>query len=76
PKSLSLPNLKKELRTLGNKEKAANSMRFFKTAPGQYGAGDMFLGLTVPEQRILAKKYQNLSLTATNRFTLLARTFR
>lgn len=61
----SLTKLKKELRALGNKEKAANSMRFFKTAPGQYGAGDIFLGLTVPEQRTLAKKYQDLSLADT-----------
>lgn len=58
----SLIQLKKEIRSLGNATKAANSMRFFKTAPGQYGAGDVFLGLTVPEQRLLSKKYQTLSL--------------
>lgn len=60
---LQISHLKKELRALGNPAKAARSMRFFKTAPGQYGAGDFFLGLTVPEQRTIAKKYQSLSLS-------------
>jgi 3-methyladenine DNA glycosylase AlkD len=59
---LSLTALKRELRALGNPTKAANSLRFFKCAPGQYGAGDMFLGLTVPEQRTLSKKYHDLLL--------------
>ncbi|MCW1888459.1 MAG: DNA alkylation repair protein [Candidatus Moranbacteria bacterium] len=58
----SLLALKKELYDLGNKEKAALSMRFFKTEKGQYGAGDMFLGISVPNQRKIAKKYQNLPL--------------
>jgi 3-methyladenine DNA glycosylase AlkD len=59
----SISALKKELHTLGNQEKAQNSARFFKTGEGQYGAGDIFLGVTVPEQRAIVKKYTDLSLT-------------
>ncbi len=60
----SLNNLKKELRSLGSKEKALKSQRFFKTQKGQYGEGDIFIGVTVPEQRKVSKKYQNLPLEA------------
>ncbi len=45
-----------------NKDKALLSQRFFKTAHGQYGHGDIFLGLTVPQQRHIAKQYFHLSL--------------
>ena len=36
--------------------------RFFKTKKGQYAAGDMFIGVTVPINRQICKKYQDLSL--------------
>jgi 3-methyladenine DNA glycosylase AlkD len=55
--------LRKELRAFGNKKKANKSSWFFKTGVGQYGYGDMFIGVTVPEQRKIAKKFRDLSLS-------------
>lgn len=52
----------KELQNKANPEKAELYQRFFKTKKGQYGEGDKFLGLTMPKQREIAKKYLNLSL--------------
>ena len=48
--------------TLADPARAAGAQRFFKTAPGQYGAGDRFLGIRVPVLRRLAREYQDLSL--------------
>lgn len=57
-----LNQIKKDIEDLENPEKAKLLQRFFKTGPGQYGEGDIFLGITVPLQRQIAKKYTNLSL--------------
>jgi 3-methyladenine DNA glycosylase AlkD len=44
-----------ELKSVGSPEKAAHLSRFFKTGPGQYGEGDCFLGVIVPQTRAIAK---------------------
>lgn len=54
--------LRAALREKINPEKAAFFPKFFKTGPGQYGEGDKFLGVTVPNQRLVAKQFKNLSL--------------
>ncbi len=57
-----LKKLRKEIRSLANPEKAKILAGFFKTGKGQYGEGDKFLGITVPQTRTVAKKYWQLPL--------------
>ena len=54
--------IKKELQSHKNEAKAKILSGFFKTGKGQYGEGDIFLGLKVPETREISKRYINLSL--------------
>src|SRR5438067_2786419 len=55
--------LEKDLKLNANPEKAIILKRFFKTGPGGYGEGDSFLGIIVPTQGAIAKKYLDLKLT-------------
>ena len=54
--------IQEELARLGSAEQAAILQRFFKTGPGEYGAGDRFRGIRVPVLRKLARKYGQLPL--------------
>jgi len=49
--------IKNDLRKVSIPGKAKELMRFFKTGPGDYGEGDIFIGVTVPEQRKIARRY-------------------
>ena len=51
-----------ELYSKGNPEKAKILSSFFKTGKGEYGEGDVFIGVTVPDNRAIAKKYYESSL--------------
>ena len=62
---LTLSDLKKELRAKANPGKAKILQGFFKTGKGEYGAGDIFLGIIVPETRKIAEKYSTLELAET-----------
>lgn len=58
-----LKEIKESLAVLSIPEKAAFFPRFFKTGKGEYGEGDKFIGVIVPEQRKVAKEYfQKISL--------------
>ena len=54
--------IKQELRARASPAKAKILQRFFKTAPGEYGHGDVFIGLTVPEIRSVAATFHDATL--------------
>ncbi|MFA4854941.1 MAG: DNA alkylation repair protein [Candidatus Omnitrophota bacterium] len=62
---MSLKKLKFDLQKYSDKRKAKIVQRFFKTGPGEYAEGDIFLGITVPRLRILSKRYQSLAFNET-----------
>jgi len=60
--STNIRNIQKKLRSSGNKKTAAQLQTFFKTKKGEYGEGDQFLGIRVPELRKYIKQYKNISI--------------
>lgn len=62
---IEIDKTKKELKALADPEKAKILQRFFKTGKGEYGEGDRFLGICVPDQRKVARKFLNMRLEET-----------
>lgn len=60
----SLADLKQALTEHANPKRAVLLSRYFKTGPGQYGEGDVFIGVTVPKVRVVARAYRDLPLAA------------
>ncbi len=58
---MSATKVQKEIQALSNRGRAYDLQKFFQTAPGQYGEGDVFLGLTVPQVRSIAKENKGIS---------------
>ena len=58
-----------ELKKRSNKSQAVLAQRFFKTAKGEYGYGDVFIGVRVPVIRQIARKYQLLTLSEIEKLT-------
>ncbi|NKC16704.1 MAG: DNA alkylation repair protein [Gammaproteobacteria bacterium] len=57
-------DVREALRGKADPATAQHAQRFFKTAPGEYGEGDMFLGIRVPEIRKLLRRFRTIKLPA------------
>lgn len=55
-------SISQEIQKFADPKRAVFVTRYFKTGPGEYGEGDQFLGLTVPQVRDIAKKFKELPL--------------
>lgn len=60
---MTVQDIQKDLKKLEKPEKIQILSSFFKTGKGQYGEGDIFIGITVPDQRMVAKKYVDIKLS-------------
>lgn len=56
---MSLEAIKSRLRHQASRKRAAVTQRFFKTGPGEYGEGDIFIGVTMPALRRLVKEFSD-----------------
>jgi 3-methyladenine DNA glycosylase AlkD len=60
--NIKYTEIEKEILSKRNPEKAVLYARFFKTGKGEYGEGDIFLGLNMPVQRVIANKFKDIDL--------------
>ncbi|MEW6561627.1 MAG: DNA alkylation repair protein [Pseudomonadota bacterium] len=59
---MNLTDIQTRLHALANPAQAKILQGFFKTGPGEYGEGDVFLGIKVPQLRALAKTLRGTPL--------------
>lgn len=63
---IDFQNVKKDLMSIADFSRVDILQRFFKTKKGEYGEGDIFLGIFVPNIRKIAKKYSDLYIEDIN----------
>jgi 3-methyladenine DNA glycosylase AlkD len=59
---MSAARVTKAIQSLASPTQARHLQRFFKSSKGEYGYGDVFLGVTVPQIRKIANEYKDLTL--------------
>jgi 3-methyladenine DNA glycosylase AlkD len=62
-RALNLLKIKSRLQALANRDAAQILQGFFKTGPGEYGEGDVFIGIKIPPLRALSKECENVSFS-------------
>ncbi|MEM7362314.1 MAG: DNA alkylation repair protein [Bacteroidota bacterium] len=60
-KKACIEAIREALKDLSTPARAERSKSFFKTGEGQYGEGDVFIGVSVPDLRRVSRRYQTLS---------------
>jgi 3-methyladenine DNA glycosylase AlkD len=60
--SPAIGSIRRDLRKVATPERARANRWFFKTGPGQYGEGDRFLGVALPQLRTIAREYRDMPL--------------
>ena len=59
---MNAKDVKQKLKSLASLDVAKSSVRFFKTGPGEYGEGDIFIGIKVPTLRTVSREFRSLPL--------------
>lgn len=67
PQARTATTVLQALRQHADPERARLQARYFRTGPGQYGEGDRFLGITVPQVRSVVRRFRGLSLNEVER---------
>ena len=60
---MTAKSVQQALRAIATPERAKSTATFFKSGKGQYGEGDVFIGVTVPQSRIIAKQFKDLAMS-------------
>lgn len=60
----AVQKLRRKLKGIADPQRAKLLQRYFKTGKGEYAEGDIFLGITVPQSRKIAIKFQNLDFAS------------